>query len=299
MFRSMTAYARAAASASERDIIVEIKSVNSKNLDLSVKLPHALLPLEPKVRAAVTAHGVSRGHLDVVITYTPHRPDDGSVYIAVNEPYAAAYIAALRDLRDRFALSDDISVMRVAGDRSVFDFAPEEVADEPDVIWERLLPVIDEAAEAFVDGRIREGANLEADLLAKIAAMRTTVDEIERRSLADTAGALDRVRARINALLADLNVQADESRLLTECAIWADKIAIDEELVRLRSHFSALEGMAKIDEPVGRRFDYQLQETNREVNTIGSKCQNAEIARLVVSLKNEIEKLREQIQNIE
>lgn len=299
MFRSMTAYARAAASTDDRDVTVEIKSVNSKNLDMSVKAPHALLPLEARIRAAVCAHGVSRGRVDVLISYQLRRSALGEATVAVNHDYAAAYIAALRTLRDTYSLPDDISVMTVAQDRNVFDFAAEEEEQDPEEIWAQLLPLLDEAAEAFTAARLREGANLQADLLAKIAGMRETVDRIEALSLADTAGALDRVRARVTALLKEMQVTVDENRLLTECAIWADKIAIDEELVRLRSHFSALEAMAELDEPVGRRFDYQLQETNREVNTIGSKCQNAEIAKLVVSLKNELEKLREQIQNIE
>lgn len=298
MFRSMTAYARASSATPTRDITVEIKSVNSKNLDMSVKTSHALAPLEARIRAAIVAHGVSRGRVDVLISYQLRRAEDDT-FVTVNEEYAAAYVAALRQLRDKFGLCDDISVMRVAQDRNVFNFNAPEEEEDPEVIWSVLAPVIDEAAEAFVAGRVREGANLQADLLAKIAAMRGTVDSIEQLSAADCAGALDRVRARINSLLSDLEIKADENRLLTECAIWADRIAIDEELVRLRSHFAALESMAELDEPVGRRFDYQLQETNREVNTIGSKCQNAAIARLVVSLKNEIEKLREQIQNIE
>lgn len=299
MFRSMTSYARAGASLPEGEITVEIKSVNSKNLDLTVKAPHSLLPLDAKIRAAITAHGISRGRIDVIISLDRRFGDGESAFVRVNRDYAAAYIAALRALRDEFGLRDDISVMTVAQDKSVFDFSAEDEETDPEALFAHLLPVLDEACEGFVAGRLREGAHLQADLLSKLGGMRAAVDQIEALSAADAAGALDRVRARITALLAEVNVKADESRLLTECAVWADKIAIDEELVRLRSHFSALEAMTELDEPVGRRFDYQLQETNREVNTIGSKCQNAEIARIVVFLKNELEKLREQIQNIE
>lgn len=295
MFRSMTAYGRAALLTDEREITVELKSVNSKFLDLSVKAPRALSPLEARIKSAVTAHPISRGRVDVFINYV-NSSSSGNT-LALDSAYAEGYIAALRELRDKFSLTDDISVMTVAQNRDIFTVR--EVGEDLDAVWADILPVIDEACREFVTERLREGENLRRDILAKIAHLRTLTDRIEEISKGEIESARDRIKQRLIAVLADNRITVDENRILTECAIWADKIAIDEELVRLRSHFAALEDMAELDIPVGRKFDFQLQESSREINTIGSKCQNADIAKLVVEMKNESEKIREQIQNIE
>ncbi len=295
MFRSMTAYGRAALLTDEREITVELKSVNSKFLDLSVKAPRTLSPLEARIKGAVTAHPISRGRVDVFINYV-NSSSSGNT-LALDSAYAEGYIAALRELRDKFSLTDDISVMTVAQNRDIFTVR--EVGEDLDAVWTELLPVIDEACREFVAERLREGENLRRDILAKIAHLRELTDKIEEISKGEIESARDRIKQRLTAILADNRITVDENRILTECAIWADKIAIDEELVRLRSHFAALEDMAELDIPVGRKFDFQLQESSREINTIGSKCQNADIAKLVVEMKNESEKIREQIQNIE
>ena len=295
MFRSMTAYGRSAVMSDSREITVELKSVNSKYLDLSIKAPRTLSPLEARIKGAVTAHPISRGRIDVFINYV-NSASSGTT-LALDESYAEGYIAALRELRDKFSLTDDISVMTVAQNRDIFTVR--EVGEDLDAIWEELLPVIDAACDEFVAERLREGENLRRDILGKIVHLRTLTDRIEEISKGDIESARDRIKQRLIAVLADNRITVDENRILTECAIWADKIAIDEELVRLRSHFAALETMAELDIPVGRKFDFQLQESSREINTIGSKCQNAEIAKLVVEMKNESEKIREQIQNIE
>lgn len=295
MFRSMTAYGRGVFSSEKCEITVELKSVNGKFLDLSLKAPRALSPLEARIKSAITAHPISRGRVDVFINYV-NSASSGTVP-ALDESYAEGYVAALRELRDRFGLLDDISVMTVAQNRDLFTVR--EVGENLDEVWELLLPVINEACDEFVAEREREGENLRRDILAKISHMRELTDRIEQHSKGDIEGARERIRQRLIAVLADNRITVDENRLLTECAIWADRIAIDEELVRLRSHLSALEQMAELDIPVGRKFDFQLQESSREINTIGSKCQNAEIAKLVVEMKNEAEKIREQIQNIE
>ena len=295
MFRSMTAYGRHAVSSDKCEITVELKSVNSKFLDLSIKAPRVLSPLESRIKSAVTAHPISRGRLDVFINYV--RSDSSGTTLALDEGYAEGYIAALRELRDKFGLADDISVMTVAQNRDVFTVR--EVGEDLDAVWEELLPAINSACEEFVAERLREGENLRRDILGKIAHLRKLTDRIEELSKNDIEGARERIKARLTSVLADNRITVDENRILTECAIWADKIAIDEELVRLRSHFSALEAMSELDIPVGRKFDFQLQESSREINTIGSKCQNAEVAKLVVEMKNESEKIREQIQNIE
>lgn len=295
MFRSMTAYGRAALLTDEREITVELKSVNSKFLDLSVKAPRTLSPLEARIKGAVTAHPISRGRVDVFINYV-NSSSSGNT-LSLDSAYAEGYIAALRELRDKFSLTDDISVMTVAQNRDIFTVR--EVGEDLEAVWADILPVIDEACREFVAERLREGENLRRDILAKIAHLRALTDRIEEISKGEIESARDRIKQRLIAVLADNRITVDENRILTECAIWADKIAIDEELVRLRSHFAALEEMAELDIPVGRKFDFQLQESSREINTIGSKCQNADIAKLVVEMKNESEKIREQIQNIE
>ncbi|MBQ2716804.1 MAG: YicC family protein [Clostridia bacterium] len=295
MFRSMTAYGRHAVSSDKCEITVELKSVNSKFLDLSIKAPRVLSPLESRIKSAVTSHPISRGRLDVFINYT--RSGSSGNTLALDEGYAEGYVAALRELRDRFGLADDISVMTVAQNRDIFTVR--EVGEDLDAVWEELLPAVNAACEEFVAERVREGENLRRDILGKIAHLRELTDRIEEISQGEIESARDRIKQRLITILADNRITVDENRILTECAIWADKIAIDEELVRLRSHFDALESMSELDIPVGRKFDFQLQESSREINTIGSKCQNAEIAKLVVEMKNESEKIREQIQNIE
>lgn len=298
MFRSMTAYGRGSVSEDNRDISVEIRSVNSKYLDLSVRLPRQFQTLEPRVKTVLTAHGISRGRIEVSVNYSLTGADGAdSDTLVLDEDRAAGYIAVLRQLRDRFGLADDISVMTVAQNKDIF--VHRTIEEDPDTVWELILPVLESAIDAFLAERVREGENIRRDLAEKIAGMRSLVEEIARLSDGDTASLRDKLRERIGKLLADSSVVIDESRILTECAVMADRIAIDEELVRLRSHFDALEKMADSTEPVGRKFDFQLQETGREINTIGSKCQNADIAGIVVKLKNEAEKLREQIQNIE
>lgn len=293
----MTAYGRGNSSADGRDISVEIRSVNSKYLDLTVRLPRQFQILEPRVKTVLTSHGISRGRIEVSVNYSPAGTENGDVSISLDEAYAAGYIAALRQLRDKFGLADDISVMTVAQNKEIF--VHRTIEEDPDAVWELILPVLESAVDAFVAEREREGENIRRDLSEKIGGMRLLAEEIARLSEGDTASLRDKLRERIGKLLADSSVVIDESRILTECAVMADRIAIDEELVRLRSHFDALEKMADATEPVGRKFDFQLQETGREINTIGSKCQNADIAGIVVKLKNEAEKLREQIQNIE
>jgi uncharacterized protein (TIGR00255 family) len=291
----MTAYGRAALLSDKCEITVELKSVNSKFLDLSVKAPRTLSPLEARIKSAVTAHPISRERVEVFINYA--NTSSSGTTLTLDAAYAEGYITALRELRDKFGLTDDISVMTVAQNRDILAVC--EVGEDLDAVWEELLPVIDEACREFVAERLREGENLRRDILSKISHLRELTAKIEEISKGEIESARDRIKQRLLTVLADNRITVDENRILTECAIWADKIAIDEELVRLRSHFDALEAMAELDIPVGRKFDFQLQESSREINTIGSKCQNAEIAKLVVEMKNESEKIREQIQNIE
>lgn len=296
MLRSMTAYGRKSAlTPCGRDITVEIKSVNSKFLDLSIKLPRQLSALEARIKSTLTERGISRGRVEVFITY--RRADSGSVTVQLDKGYAEGYIAALRDLRDSYGLKDDISVMSVAQNRDIFSLT--DIGEDLDEVWVPLREVLHGAIDEFISEREREGENLVRDLLLKLENLKDSAKKVSELSEADVRNAHDRIKARLQAILEDNRITVDENRLLTECALWADKIAIDEELVRLDSHFAAIREMLGADEPVGRKLDFQLQEAGREINTIGSKCQNAQIAKLVVKMKNEAEKIREQIQNIE
>lgn len=295
MIKSMTAFGRARYESKEQNIVVEMRSVNSRYFDCSVRLPRSFLFLEERVREYIRKNAVSRAKVDVFITVDMRGREAGVV--SVNEAYADAYVAALRALRDRYGLSDDISVMTVARNADVFTSAREETDEEAE--WALIRPVLDEAIRGYDEMRTREGKKAEADIKEKLEHIRALTDEIERISLADARGCREKIEARLRALLADVHAAVDENRVLTECAVWADKIAIDEELVRLRSHFGAFYDILAMSEPSGRKLDFLIQELNRETNTIGSKCNNAAIARLVVEVKGEIEKIREQVQNFE
>ena len=295
MIKSMTAFGRAKAEGLEKDITVEIKSVNSRFFDCTVKMPRAYLSLEERIKNYVQKNAVSRAKVDVYITVDNHSTVPQK--LDVDAAYAESYIAALTELRDRFGLKDDISVMTVARNQDVFRTT--RVDADLEAEWAILRPVLDSAIADHTAMRRAEGEKAIADINGKIELIRSFVDEIEVISKEDTVGYRDKLEERLRKILADNSVEIDESRLLTECAVWADKIAIDEELVRLRSHFGAFYDIAEASEPSGRKLDFLMQEMNRETNTIGSKANNARIARIVVNIKGELEKIREQVQNIE
>ncbi len=297
MPRSMTAFGRARAmnGAGNRDITAELKSVNSRYLDVSVKLPRNYSFLEEKIKAYLTSRGISRGKIEVFISVNVTE-DDGTTY-ALDTAAAASYIDALRVLRDKFALSDDISVMTVAQNRDLF--LVQKAEDDTDRDWDDVRAVLSVAVDAFLAQREREGANLCADMAEKLSRIRALAGEIKVLSEADIAGYSEKLVKRIKQFLSDFDTEAAEQRILTEAAIYADRAAIDEELVRLDSHFAAMEEMLVSRDAVGRKMDFLLQEMNRETNTIGSKAGNAEIAHRVVDIKCELEKIREQVQNIE
>ena len=295
MIKSMTAFGRAKVEGAEKDITVEIKSVNSRFFDCTVKMPRAYLSLEDRIKNYVQKNAVARAKVDVFITVDNH--STAPQKLDVDTSYAESYIAALCELRDRFGLKDDISVMTVARNQDVFRST--KVDADLEAEWALLRPVIDAAIADHTAMRTAEGEKAIADINAKIEMIRTFVDEIEAISKEDTVGYRDKLEERLRKILADNSVEIDEGRILTECAVWADKIAIDEELVRLRSHFGAFYEIAAAKEPSGRKLDFLMQEMNRETNTIGSKANNARIARIVVNVKGELEKIREQVQNIE
>ncbi len=295
MMKSMTAFGRGKGSFSGKEITVELKSVNSRYLDLSVKMPRAYSYLEERIKPYFAEKGISRGKIDVYVGIEVKESEDTE--ISVDMALAKGYLDALRSIRDSFELRDDISVMSLARNADIFKVKkPEEDAERD---WAELREVLDIAAEQFISARIREGALIEKDLFGKIDGIKENAAKIEELSLGDISDYKEKLRDRIHKMLSDNNISIDESRILTECAVFADKVAIDEELVRLRSHFEAFAEYTKANEPVGRKLDFLMQEMNREINTIGSKCNNAVIARYVVDVKTELEKIREQIQNIE
>ena len=296
MIRSMTAFGRGRCEYASKDITVEIKSVNSRFFDCNVKMPRIYLALEEKIKSYIKQNAVARAKIDVYITVQNKSVADGA--ISVDTALAAEYLTALRTLAGDLDVRDDVTVSTLV--RMNPDILRTATPDEDmDAAWAELLPVIDEAIAGYSAMRLAEGEKLERDIKEKIEQVRAFSDEVAAISHEDTVGYRDKLEARIKNILAEYEVTVDEQRLLTECAVWADKIAIDEELVRLRSHFDAFYSIIALKEPSGRKLDFLMQELNRETNTIGSKANNARIARIVVDMKGELEKIREQVQNIE
>ncbi len=295
MIRSMTGFGRYRETVEGLDITVEIKSVNSRFLDCNTKISRAYGYLEERVKPYLMQKGLSRGKVDVWIGIEV--ADSGNVDIALDEGYLQGYLEALYRLRDTYGLRDDISVMSVARNQGLFLVKKPE--DDLERDWERVKTVLEKAADVFLAVREREGQSLGADIRSKVEKIKKHVDAIDTLSVRDIANYREKLAERIRDALEDYRITPDESRLLTECAIHADRVAVDEELVRLRTHFEAFESILSGSEPVGRKLDFLMQEMNREINTTGSKCADAEIARHVVEVKCELEKIREQIQNLE
>lgn len=293
MIKSMTGYGRAKKEIGGRNILVELKSVNNRYLDCTVKLPKLFGFLEEKIKSYISSKGISRGKVEIFVSIDIL--EEIGVSVELDRAYAKSYIDALRTLAAEFNLENDISVMSVAANRDIFSV--KKADEDMDREWANVLPVLEEATAAFITSREREGANMKADILSKKANIEALVKKIAPLSEADAKNQYAKLESRIKQLLGDVVV--DENRLITECALFADKIAIDEELVRLSSHFEAFDQIVASDEPVGRKLDFLLQEINRETNTIGSKACDVNIAKIVVEIKSELEKIREQIQNIE
>ena len=295
MLKSMTAFGRAQGEWEGRTFTVELRSVNSRYFDCSVKLPRAYSAFEEKIKAYLQKNVLSRGKLDVMISVQGQGSEETSV--ALDEAYLSGYLAALHRLRDDYGLADDISVMKVAENREIFTVVKTERDAGED--YPHIEEVMALAAADHTAMRSAEGARIEADLREKVAAIRALTEKIAARSTEEIAAYREKLEGRLRTVLAEHAVAPDEARVLTECAIMADKLAVDEELVRLGSHFAAFEEILAMREPAGRKLDFLMQEMNRETNTIGSKCSSAEIAKHVVDIKCELEKIREQIQNIE
>lgn len=292
MLKSMTGYGRQEALVSGKKILVEIRSVNQRFTDYNIKLPRHLVFMEEKVRN-YASEWITRGKVDIYISVDSY--DEADKNVTLNTALAKNYIEVLRQLRDECDLRDDISVMGVA--RFTDIFKTERKEEDEDAVWNDVKGVMKDAMESFAAMRIREGERIEKDLTKRIEYMKTLAEKIDERSPQTVEEYRERLYSKIKEVLDDKDI--DENRILTEVAIFADKIAVNEETVRLGSHFEEFYNIIVSGEPAGRKLDFLIQEINREVNTIGSKAQDIEIAKLVVTLKGEIEKLREQVQNIE
>ena len=292
MVLSMTGYGRAGALLHGRDIKVELRSVNARFFEYSSRLPRSCAFLEDKLKKMVAAK-VSRGKVELSLSIQTVTAAD--TVVSVNWSLAQGYRAALDSLIEKMELKNDVTAGMIARFPEVL--TQTAAPTNEDELWQDVQSVALQAVDAFVAMRAAEGEKLKADVAGRLDTIEELVAKIEQGSAGRVQAYSDRLYARLQELLGDRSI--DESRLVTEAALFADKTAIDEETVRLHSHVAQYREILTLDEPVGRKLDFLTQELNRESNTIGSKCQDVAITRLVVELKSEIEKIREQIQNIE
>ena len=292
MVKSMTGYGRARQTLNGRDITVEVRSVNNRYLDCTVKVPRTYIFAEDAVKARVQK-AVSRGKVDVFITIDAAAADE--TVVAVNEPLARGYYEALTRLKDMFSLEDGLNAVTLAKFPDVLTVTKAE--EDLESVAADICAVLDEALAAYNAMRTVEGGKLREVIAGRADTIEAVVGKVEERSPQTVAAYREKLLARMQEVLQSTAI--DESRILTEAAIFADKIAVDEETVRLRSHLSQLRTMLESDQPIGRKLDFLIQEVNRECNTIGSKCNDLTIAKDVVNMKAEVEKIREQVQNIE
>ena len=292
MVKSMTGYGRAREMHNGRDITVEVRSVNNRYLDCTVKMPRAYIFAEDRMKARVQ-QAISRGKVDVFVTIDASAAD--AAVVAVNEPLARGYYDALTRLKTMFDLSGDITPEVLAKFPDVL--AVTKAEEDVEAIAADICAVLDDALTSYNAMRAVEGEKLAADVAGRVTTIETVVGKVEERSPQTVAAYRQRLETKMQEVLQSTAI--DESRILTEAAIFADKIAVDEETVRLRSHIAQLRAMLVSDEPVGRKLDFLIQEVNRECNTIGSKCNDLTIAQDVVNMKAEVEKIREQVQNME
>lgn len=292
MIYSMTGYGRAVETRSGREITVELRSVNNRYLDCTVKLPRAFAFAEDAIKKRVK-ESVSRGKVDVYVSVGAETAAD--LQISLNRPVLEGYLQAMKEVARDYDVVDDISVTALTRLPDVFTVEKAQ-ADEAQVLAD-LLAVTDQALDAYNRMRQTEGAAMEQDLRNRAATILDLVAKVEARSPITVSEYRSRLEAKMQEVLSSTTI--DESRILTEAAIFADKIAVDEETVRLRSHLAQLETMLTTGGAIGRKLDFLMQEMNREANTIGSKGNDLEQARTVVEIKAELEKIREQTQNIE
>ena len=292
MVKSMTGYGRGEQTVNGYNITVELRSVNNRYLDCNVRIPRLYLFAEEAIKARIQ-NSISRGKVDVFVTL--ESTGEQKLEVSLNKPVADGYHAALLELAETYGLSNDISVSLLSRFPEVL--VAEKAEEDVEQMAKDICSVLDKALADFDQMRTREGGRLKDDILSRAVTIENKVALVEQRSPETVSEYRARLEARMSEVLS--NTQLDPARILTEAAIFADKVAVDEETVRLRSHISQLREMLDKGGAVGRKLDFLIQEFNREANTIGSKCSDIEIARHVVDVKAEIEKIREQVQNLE
>ncbi len=292
MINSMTGFGRFEGQINGRGINLEIKSVNHRYLEFSCRITRGYSFLEEKIKSYITSK-ISRGKVDMFVSIT--EPEDTPADVQINHNLAEGYIKAMKELEERYGIKNELTSVDVGRYPDVLTV--NKAAEDEDVVWNDVKEAIDSALEGFTAMRKNEGERLKADVLNRASVIMDIVSKIEKRSPETVKEYQSRLKDKIEELLQ--SKEYDEQRVITEVAIFADKIAVDEETVRLRSHFDQLNIYLNEDKPVGRSIDFLIQEMNREANTIGSKVKDAELAQMVVKIKNEIEKIREQVQNIE
>lgn len=292
MIKSMTGYGRAVQSVGDREFTVELRAVNNRYLDCNVKLPRALAFAEDSVKQRVKAQ-VARGKVDVFISTTA--PANTQVQVSLNRPVLEGYLQAMRDMVQEYGVQDDISTGVLARLPEIFQV--EKPEEDEDALQKNLLQVVDQALEAFNAMRQTEGASLARDLQSRRQTILRLVEQVEAGSPKTVSEYQARLENKMREVLESTSI--DEARILQEAAIYADRIAVDEETVRLRSHLTQMGDMLTVGGAIGRKLDFLLQEMNREANTIGSKCSDLALTQTVVEIKAELEKIREQTQNIE
>ena len=288
----MTGYGRGEAVLHDRTILVELRAVNNRYLDCTVKIPRLYVFAEEAIKSCVQKQ-VGRGKVDVFVSIDATAAD--RIEVSLNKPVADGYYQALKQMQAAYGLTDDISLSLLSRFPDVFLVEKEQ--GDADVIAGDIVQVLTQALADFNAMREREGEKLAQDIRGRARTIASLVGQVEERSPQTVAEYREKLRQRMQEVLE--NTQLDESRILTEAALFADKVAVDEETVRLRSHLDQLEQMLEQGGAIGRKLDFLIQEFNREANTIGSKCSDVTLARVVVELKGEIEKIREQVQNIE
>lgn len=292
MVKSMTGYGRAQQTIDNMNITVELKSVNHRFFEFFARVPRSFNYLEEQLKNYARSR-IIRGKVEMYVTV--EMVDTALTEIEVNREFADSYVKALKALAEEYSLTDDISVSTVSRNSDVFKITTKEIDDE--AVSKAVLAVAADAVDAFIAMRETEGKRLRADIESRAATILSKVEFVEKTSPETVKSYRERLEAKVRELLESANI--DEQRIITETAIFADKVAVDEETVRLRSHIKQLGELLEKGDDIGKKLDFIVQEMNRETNTIGSKSQNIEIAQCVVDIKSEIEKIREQVQNIE
>ena len=292
MILSMTGFGRGTAVRNGREITVELRSVNSRYFEYSSRIPRSCNYMDSRLKKQLNEQ-ITRGKVELSLTV--QNVDAADTVVTVNKELARSYQQALRDLSEELCIKNDTTASLIARFPDVLATRHADVDEEK--LWEDVSAVTAEALEKFVQMRAAEGAKMKADVESRLCFLEECVGKVEALSAGRVEAYTNRLYEKLKVILEDRNI--DDARVLTEAAIFGDKTAVDEETVRLRSHIAQYRSILELDEPVGRKLDFLTQELNRESNTIGSKCQDINITRLVVELKSEIEKIREQIQNIE